>query len=229
MSGFRLPRASEGAMQPSKGQVVAVVGAESTGKTTLAQSLASALRAQGHDAVMVPEYLREFCDRHGRTPFVHEQLHIAAEQSARVARARAEHALVVADTTALMTATYSEFIFGDTSLWAEAMASHRQVDLTLLTALDLPWVADGHQRDGAHVQPPVDAIIRRALVLHAQPFAVVAGQGAVRLSAGLQTVLHWLQAPQRAVQAATQPRWKWVCEDCDDGDCEQHPVAGGTL
>ena len=78
---------------------------------------------------------------------------------------------------------------------SEAMASHRQVGLTLLTALDLPWVRDGHQRDGAHVQPPVDAIVRRALVMHAQPFAVVAGQGADRVSAGLQAVQHWLQAP----------------------------------
>jgi nicotinamide riboside kinase len=225
MSRFVLPL-GDGATS-TQGVVVAVVGAESTGKTTLALSIASALRAQGHDAVMVGEFLREFCDAKGRTPFVHEQAHIAAEQTNRIATARAQHAVVVADTTALMTATYSEFIFDDTTLWAQAMAAHRQVGLTLLTALDLPWVPDGHQRDGAHVQPPVDAIIRRKLVMHAQHFAVVGGQGAARLTSGMQCVQHWLSAPERAARQASQPRWRWVCEDCDDGDCEQHTVAPG--
>ena len=43
------------------------------------------------------------------------------------------------------------------------MAFHRRCALTLLTALDLPWVADGLQRDGPHVQAPIDATIRLAL------------------------------------------------------------------
>ena len=45
------------------GFVIAIVGAESTGKSTLAAALCAALRAEGHDAAFVPEYLREFCDR----------------------------------------------------------------------------------------------------------------------------------------------------------------------
>ena len=34
-------------------------------------------------------------------------------------------------------------------------------------------------------------------------------------------VEHLLDAPQRAARAQGQPRWRWVCESCDDGDCEQ--------
>jgi hypothetical protein len=49
------------------------VGAESTGKTSLAAALCRALAAQGHDVVQVPEYLREFCNLHGRTPLAGEQ------------------------------------------------------------------------------------------------------------------------------------------------------------
>src|SRR3989338_7643191 len=88
--------------------VIAIVGAESTGKTTLAAGLTQALQAEGVSAVMVPEFLREFCDEHGRTPFPHEQLAIAREQTRRIVQSAQQHAVVVADTTALMTAVYSD-------------------------------------------------------------------------------------------------------------------------
>ena len=66
--------------------VIAVLGAESTGKTTLARSLADELaRRTGLRAAWVPETLREWCDRTGRTPAAHEQADIAAEQHRRIA------------------------------------------------------------------------------------------------------------------------------------------------
>lgn len=37
------------------------------------------------------------------------------------------------------------------------------IDVTLLTATDLPWQADGAQPDGPHVRAPVDALVRAAL------------------------------------------------------------------
>ena len=58
--------------------VIALLGAESTGKTVLAAALATALTSPARRIAVVPEYLREFCDRHGRTPRRDEQAHIAA-------------------------------------------------------------------------------------------------------------------------------------------------------
>jgi nicotinamide riboside kinase len=228
MTRFSLPKPDTGhPAEALPGRCVAVVGAESTGKTTLAETLVNALSADGLDVVMVPEYLRAFCDAQGRTPFVHEQLAIARMQSAQIEQACARHALVVADTTALMTAVYSTYIFGDETLWAEAVQAHRRAGLSLLTALDLPWVADGHQRDGAHVQAPVDTLIRGALIRHGLSFTVVSGQGQARWQGALDAVRHWLDAPDRARRTADQPRWRWVCEDCDDGECEQHSAPIG--
>lgn len=204
------------------GLVVALVGAESTGKTTLARELAQRLCVAGRDAVVVPEYLRSWCEAEGRTPAPHEQRAIAERQTAHIREAAACHELVLADTTALMTAVYSHHLFDDQSLYAVADEAHAEVALTLLTGLDLAWVADGLQRDGAHVREPVDTLVRQALGRMQAAYAVVTGQGEARTALALSLIEHELERPRRQAEQSLRPRWRWVCADCDDGECEQH-------
>lgn len=202
--------------------VIAVLGAESTGKTTLARGLADGLAAQGRRVALVGEFLREWCLREGRTPRQDEQAAIAQMQSQRIAEATRTHDLVVADTTALMVAVYSRLLFDDPSLVARAAAEQARHRLTLLTALDLPWVADGLMRDGEHVRAPVDALLRKALHDHRVGYSVVAGTGTERL-----------RNAERALAAALRPaphagaRWRPVCAECGDPDCERHLLANG--
>jgi nicotinamide riboside kinase len=139
--------------------VIAIVGAESTGKTTLAQALAARLRSlTGQRCTWVPEVLRRVVRRQGRTPQRHEQAAIARAAGAH--RRRRPPRRGGGDTTPLMTAVYSRLVFGDRL--ADALrpcSSTAWLRLTLLTALDLPWVADGLQRDGPQVREPVDAAL----------------------------------------------------------------------
>ncbi len=212
---------------------IAIVGAESTGKTTLAAALAQRLAADtGLRVAWVPEVLRQWCARTGRTPRVHEQASILLAQHERIDAAAATHDLVVCDTTALMTAVYSRLVFGDRALDERAAALHRRsVSTTLLTALDLPWVGDGLQRDGPHVREPVDNALRE--LMHAQgiAFAVVGGQGEQRLAQAMAAVLPlrrdpasaarpagrrtglFTELPGSAVQTAPSDR-AWSCECC---------------
>ena len=129
------------------GTVIALLGAESTGKTTLANALAQRWRAAGRRVALVRAHLREWCDAAGRPPRQDEQAGIAAEQQRRIEAAAATHDWVLADTTALMTAVYHRQVFGDDGLFPQALAWQRGMHATLLTALDLPWVADP-LRDG---------------------------------------------------------------------------------
>jgi nicotinamide riboside kinase len=203
---------------------VALLGAESTGKTALSLALAAALRSRGHTVAVVPEVLREWCEREGRTPRPEEQLPIAQEQERRVDAAAAGAQVVVADTTALMVAIYSAMLFKDGTLYRFALARQRGYDLTLVTGLDLPWVADGLQRDGPHVREPVDALVRSALQDAGVPFHVVYGAGAARLEHALAVVEGRL-APEAAARgeagSAGRPRrWTWACDKCSDPDCE---------
>ncbi len=216
-------------------KILAIVGAESTGKTTLALQLAERLRGEtGLRIALVPEELRAWCERMGRTPQQDEQASIAAAQSSAIDQACINHDLVVADTTSLMTALYSQLIFGDASLEAHAVAHHRQAALTLVTALDLPWVADGIQRDGPQVQAPVMALLRSWLIKHQLPWAMVCGHGPARLESALDAVapvLRELTAPKQglftrlAQRNADPTARRWTCELCDDPQCEHQAKA----
>jgi len=218
-------------METTRGLVIALVGAESTGKTTLATTLAERLRAEtGLACTVVGEVLREWCEHTGRTPRVDEQAPILAEQRRRIDAAADAHAIVVADTTPLMIAVYHRIVFGDRSLDGPAGRWHAtQVAHTLVTALDLPWVADGHQRDGEHVRAPVDAALRELLAAHRIAWSRVAGVGPARVESALDAVAPLLRrraSPKRglftrlAERDAAQPDWPWVCESCDVPECE---------
>jgi nicotinamide riboside kinase len=201
--------------------VIALLGAESTGKSDLAVALVAALTTEGHSAVAVSEYLREFCDAHRRTPLQSEQAHIAQVQSERIQQAAHEFDIVVADTTALMTAAYSDFVFADKSLYASALQAHQACDITLLSALDLPWQADGVQRDGPHVREPVDALLRAALADASVNYSVVFGTGAARLESALKVVNRALSHSNFEASEAANSKWHWRCERCGDSACER--------
>ena len=208
---------------------IAIVGAESTGKTTLAAALAQRLAADtGRRVAWVPEVLREWCERSGRTPLAHEQDSILRSQHERIDAAAAAHDLVVCDTTALMTAVYSRLVFNDRSLDERAAFVHRRcMALTLLTAIDLPWVADGLQREGPQVREPVDSALRDLMQLQGIDFAVVSGQGTGRVDHALAAVaplLRGQQTPARTSELSdglftglaeqSSANRQWACECC---------------
>lgn len=224
------------------GLLIAIVGAESTGKTWLSESVAKRLASMtGLRCAVVPEWLRAWCDRERRTPRADEQAAIAARQLELIDAAAATHDLVLCDTTPLMTAVYSELLFDDRSLLPDALAFHRRCALTLLTAIDLPWVADG-MRDGHHAQAPTDALVRRALLGAGLGWSVVAGHGDARVDAALDAITPLLLKRQDLTPAAGRaglftrlaerqaalPQWRWTCENCDVPECEHSVLRSGA-
>ena len=160
---------------------IAILGAECTGKTTLMADMAAHLRARGARVSVVDEVLRQWCAAQGRTPRADEQAAIMQAQIAAV-DAAAGCDYLLCDTTPLVTAVYSELLFGDHSLYPAAVAQQRRYELTLLAGTDLPWQADGIQRDGPAAREHVDRRLREVLQIYALPVYPVCGLGAARLA-----------------------------------------------
>jgi nicotinamide riboside kinase len=203
------------------GMKIALLGAESTGKTQLADELALHFTSQGKAAIAVPEVLREWCGREGREPRPEEQMAIAQEQERRVDAAAQAAQAVIADTTALMVAIYSGMLFEDGALLRFALERQRGYDVTLVTGLDLPWVGDGLQRQGPEVREQVDALVRDALGKGGVEFRVVYGRGEERLASALAAIDALSRAGSTPASAPPEiKRWLWACEKCGDPECE---------
>jgi nicotinamide riboside kinase len=211
---------------------IAILGAESTGKSWLVKALTAVMRSRVQSVDSVDEVLRSWCEREGRTPLAHEQIDIAQTQAQAVLRIQQD--VVISDTTPLMTAVYSHMLFDDESLYPMALAHQALYNSTLVMGLDLPWVADGLQRDGPHVQGPVDTLVRQALERAGISYRVVYGQGHQRLNNALLA----LGLPGEDVTARTtrenaqfainEGRTVWQCNECSDPACE-HKLFTGLL
>lgn len=185
---------------------VVVVGAESTGKTTLAAALAEALRARGgaHGLTRwVPEYGREHTVRllavararaalAGRPPPPMEALEwpsadfeeIAARQNAREdLEARAGGPLLVCDTDAFATGVWHERYVGRRSPAVEAHG--REAALYLLTHPDdVPFAQDG-LRDGEHLRRWMTGVFAERLGATGRVWRWIRGDRRARLAAAV--------------------------------------------
>jgi nicotinamide riboside kinase len=203
---------------------IALLGAESTGKTRLGHELTNALLAQDLRATAVPEVLREWCTRQGRAPRPEEQLAIARDQEDRVDAATANADIVIADTSALMVAIYAGMLFPDGALYRFAIERQQRYDATLVTGLDLPWMPDGLQRDATASREDVDALVRKLLQQAGIPFQVVYGQGPQRLRGALRALeaagVLAADGAGRTLEEGARGPWVWACEKCSDPECE---------
>ena len=167
--------------------LICLIGAESTGKTTLSQALAAHFGCP-----WVPEYLREFCESRQRAPTRDEQslileTQVIHESAAWVNAREAAAPYVFCDTAPLLTAIYSDFVFADQSLFPRARSLHRRYALTLKLPPDIAWVAD-EQRDGAHVRQPITDMIARELAALNLPTIKISGQGDARFASALAAI-----------------------------------------
>ncbi len=207
---------------------VALLGGESSGKTTLGLALSRQLNALGVSAELVPEHLRAWCEREGRPPLAHEQAGIASEQTRLIAVAAQSGAqVVVADTTALVVAAYGEHVFNDRSLFPLSLSAQQRSHLTLLMGLDLPWQTDGMFREGPGARADIDAILRRELQSANIPFQTVYGSAEARLQHALRAVGVLLGRPLVAHDPLLEAgSGRWTCENCSDPDCERRLFSG---
>jgi NadR type nicotinamide-nucleotide adenylyltransferase len=150
---------------------VAILGAESSGKSTLAAAL-----ALHYGTVWVPEYLREFVETHARVPEEGDQYPIAHTQLEREDAAAAKATRILfCDTTPLMTGVYSRFYWGRVDAQLALLERRHDYAVTLVTAPDSPWEADGLQRDSEEVRQTIHELVVRILQEREIPYLLVNG------------------------------------------------------
>jgi NadR type nicotinamide-nucleotide adenylyltransferase len=192
---------------------VAIVGAESTGKTTLARALAEHYRTRGGvwaATRWVPEYGRLYCEEKlalarrddpglwiGDLSWEAGEFTLIVERqwAGEEAAARSGSPVLVCDTDAFATSLWQERYVGPPA--PEFPATH---DLWLLTDTHgVPFVQDGW-RDGEAIREQMSERFRAELERRGLPYVTVSGTHAERLRAAVEAidgVLSWSFAPPR--------------------------------
>lgn len=156
-------------------QRVVVLGAESTGSTTLALAL-----AQAYGTAWVPEYGREYSEiREGglSAPWRSDEFSIVADRQReleREAARRSPHPLLVCDTDLFATTLWHERYVGSVSLQLRERAAGHPPVLYLLTGDEIPFVQDG-MRDGEHIRGWMQQRFRDELAAQEVPWIELRG------------------------------------------------------
>jgi NadR type nicotinamide-nucleotide adenylyltransferase len=164
---------------------VCLLGAESTGKSTLAVALA---RAYG--TLWVPEYGSAYTEvgRPAGAPWTSAEFtHIARVQCwLEDFLAGFAHAVLVCDTDAFTTAVFHQAYLGSPARGFEAEAA-RLYDLYVVCGLDVPWERDGLREFEAARRHHQETYLEHARASGA-PWLVVEGPPERRLAAAREAV-----------------------------------------
>ena len=171
---------------------VAILGAESTGKTTLCRDLAAHFGCP-----WVPEYMRTYlqakwdkehltCTWEDLLPIAQGQIELENKLAAQAAQ-NSDSSYLFCDTSLFELMVYSNWYYGDCpdALTNAALTHH--YDLILLTEVDIPWVADD-LRDSPLQRDEISAYFESQLTRHQKPFHRIGGDRDERV----QQVLEWL-------------------------------------
>ena len=172
---------------------IVIIGPESTGKSSLCAALAA------HYGVgWVPEYAREYLQKHGMNYSYPDLMTIARGQLALEDRLAAEQqirmgkqdsSLLFVDTDMYVMKVWSEYVFGRCDAWILDQIASRKYDAYLLCRTDLPWV-----RDDLREYPDLENrerlfhIYRDCLVNQGTPWVEVGGVGEDRVASGIAAV-----------------------------------------
>ncbi len=168
---------------------VCLIGAESTGKTTLAQSLAT-----NYQTCWVPEYGREVSERmlarEGKYNWRSQDFVEIALTQCRLENdaARECNRVLISDTDAFATSIWHRRYLNLPSPEVEAIAqSQRPPDLYLLSDTKTPFVQDG-TRDGEAIREWMQRVFTEELVRQQREFQILSGSYNERFQQALKHI-----------------------------------------
>lgn len=189
---------------------VVLIGAESTGKSTLAPLLAAHYQTQ-----WVPEYGREYWQQkvaglsmdQPLPPWSDEEfVHIATEQQRREnLAARTANKVLICDTNAFATATWFERYQGRRHPAVDAIAARDSAHLYLLTTPDFPFVQDG-LRDGEQIRDWMHTRFTEQLATLPTPTLPLTGPLKSRLATAYKAIDTLTGIPSPPTSPSTEAR-----------------------
>jgi NadR type nicotinamide-nucleotide adenylyltransferase len=151
---------------------IAIVGPESTGKSTM-----SAYLAEHYKTVWVPEFAREYCEKLTKPPTWQDEVNMFYGQLALEGSLLPQaNKLLICDTTFITVKIWSDYTFGHSPQEVLDELPKRTYGLYLLLDIDLPWEHDP-LRDFPHLREHFMEIWHTELQELKANYVVISGIG----------------------------------------------------
>lgn len=162
---------------------IAIVGPESTGKTTLSGILATHYHTQ-----YVPEFCREYLLNINRNYEYEDLLEIAKGQlNLEDKIAQNANKVLICDTNLIVIKVWSEFAYKKCDPWILEQIDNRKYDATLLTYFDIPWMADP-LREHPYMREELFSIYKKELETLGIQHTIIKGDYGDRKSAATTVI-----------------------------------------
>lgn len=156
---------------------VVITGPESTGKSTLAESL-----ARHYKTAFVTEYARSYVENLGR-PYTYNDLeHIARHQIQDAERCQPLcNNILFLDTYLIITKVWFNVVYKRFPLWLDKAIKQSDIKLFLLCNHDLPWEPDSVRENGGEMRNFLFQTYQQELEHYKFQYRIVEGFGENRL------------------------------------------------
>lgn len=162
---------------------IMITGPESTGKSSLAQKLAT-----HYQTVWVPERARNYLNEIGRPYRESDLLKIARQQLAMEDRLAGEaNEYLFCDTGMLVLKIWSEHAYKRCHPWILEQLQERSYFHYLLPTIDMPWEPDP-QREHPQLREYFFALYQKQLETYQKPYSLVEGLGSQRVENAIQLI-----------------------------------------
>ncbi|MGW8122737.1 AAA family ATPase [Roseivirga echinicomitans] len=156
---------------------VAVIGPESTGKTTLTKELAIQ-----YNTVWVPEYAREYLSQLDRPYVQSDLLEIAKGQvESQKQKLKEANEVIFCDTDLYVIKVWSEHKYGECDQWILNQLDMQFIDLYILTYFDIPYEEDP-LREHPEMRAHFFDIYHKLMIDSKKTFIVVEGDSQTRIN-----------------------------------------------
>ncbi|HVV54081.1 MAG TPA: ATP-binding protein [Mucilaginibacter sp.] len=162
---------------------IAVVGPESTGKSTM-----SAYLAEHYNTVWVPEFARDYCAALTEPPTWQDEVNMFYGQLA-LEQEMLQNAsdLLICDTTFITVKIWSDYTFGRSPQEVLDELKVHPYDLYLLLSIDMPWEEDP-LRDFPHMREHFIEVWHRELKELNANYVVISGIGQERYDSAVRAI-----------------------------------------
>lgn len=165
-------------------KIIVITGAESTGKSVLAQWLANYFQVP-----FIPEFARNYVENLKRDYNFSDIETIAKKQINQLDELKkTHHPYIFADTWLIITKIWFEVVFKKVPAWIDEAIKNTPIDLFLVCDTNLPWIPDSVRENGGKQREILQEKYKKTIEEFEFNYKIISGKNEERFKNALEAI-----------------------------------------